>query len=305
MKDLLVKRTNTSFQDDPKTNINSSKSKISGTQPVTIKEVLKQKRSENIHANHRNRVKDKFYENGLSYFADHEILELLLFFSIPQADTNPTAHRLIKKFGSLKNVFDASIDNLLTIDGVGKNTALLIKLVPAIMHKYNLNSLKGIRELSNQILAKEFVSQIFKGVSNEEFYVICLNAKSEVIDMKDMSKGTANKVDVEIRKVTDYIIKHNCDRIIIAHNHPYGDPTPSNDDINMTHRIFNSCVLNDIDILDHIIYSPTGTYSFAEDGLMGTIKNTVLDLLRFQLNSDQYKKFSTSINEYVIKRADK
>lgn len=303
MKDILVKKTR-AFSAQTETPI--AVEQINKRQPKPNKSLnttqSRSKAIENIHANHRSRVKDKFYENGLGTFADHEVLELLLFFSIPQADTNPTAHKLIKKFGSLKNVFDASIDNLLTIDGIGKNSALLIKLVPEIMHKYNLNSIKKRQSLENQIIAKEFISQIFKGVPNEQFYVVCLNAKSEVIDMKEMSKGTPNKVDVEIRKLTDYIIKHDCDRIIIAHNHPHGDPTPSNDDINMTQRIFNSCVLNDIDILDHVIYSPTGTYSFAEDGLMTTIKNTILDLLRFQINNDQYKKFSTSIQKYIIKK---
>ena len=255
----------------------------------------------NIHANHRNRVKEKFYENGLNAFAEHEMLELLLFFSIPQADTNPTAHRLINKFGTLKNVLDASVDNLMTINGVGKNTALLIKLIPAIMRQYNKASTKDIQSLSNQIAAKQFVEKIFNGVPNEEFYVICLNAKSEVMDMKEMGTGTASRVDVQIRRITDYIIKHNCDRIIIAHNHPQSDATPSNDDISMTQKLFNSCVLNDIDILDHIIYSPTETYSFAEDGLMTKIKNAILEMLKFNIDKDQFRRLSTSIKEYIIK----
>jgi len=304
MREILVKRTDVPFEEDniipqqtPKTAVKEVPKKELNQKTITKKPI-----KENIHANHRSRVKEKFYVNGLDTFADHEVLELLLFYSIPQADTNPTAHRLMKKFGSLKNVFDASVENLMTVDGIGKNTALLIKLVPAVMHKYNLDSLKDIRTISNQLLAKDFVSQIFKGVPNEEFYVICLNAKSEVIDMNEIGTGTGSKVDVEIRRLTDYIIKHNCDRIIIAHNHPYGNSTPSHDDITMTHRIFNSCVLNDIDILDHIIYSPTGMYSFAEDGLLATVKNSVLELLKFQIDKEQFKRFSTSINEYVIKK---
>ena len=135
----------------------------------------------------------------------------------------------------------------------------------------------------------------------EEFYVICLNAKSEVTDIKEMGTGTSSRVDIQIRKITDYIIRNNCSRIIIAHNHPYGEAIPSNDDINMTRTLFNSCVLNDIDILDHLIYSPTGIYSFAEDGLMKTLKDSVLNMVKYNLNSEQFHKFSTSVNEYLIK----
>ena len=108
---------------------------------------------ENVHVNHRSRIKNKFVENGLSTFAEHEMLEMLLFFSIPQADTNPTAHRLIEKFGSLKGVFDANIDNLMAVDGVGTNSAILIKLFPALMREYNKQEIRQQNVLKNQTLA--------------------------------------------------------------------------------------------------------------------------------------------------------
>ena len=279
----------------------STKITNDNTTPVKTTPKTNKKKSSNIHENHRTRVKEKFENNGLNGFADHEVLELLLFYSIPQADTNPTAHKLINRFGSLKNVFDASMENLLSIDGVGKHTATLIKLIPEIMRFYNIDSARNITELSNQHLAKAFVSHLFKTSTVEEFYVICLNAKNEVMDMKEMGTGTGSRVDIQIRKITDYVIRNNCDRIIITHNHPQGEASPSNDDINMTKTLFNSCVLNDIDILDHIIYSPTDTYSFAEDGLMNTIKKYVLQIVKSNLNNEQYHKFSTSVPEYVIK----
>lgn len=256
---------------------------------------------ENVHVNHRSRIKNKFIETGFNSFAEHEMLEMLLFFSIPQADTNPTAHRLIEKFGSLKGVFDANLDNLMTVDGVGSNSAILIKLFPALMREYNKQESRQMNALINNNSAKKYVENLFVGVPNEEFYVICLNAKSEVVDMKEMGSGTASKVDIQIRKITDYVIRQNCDRIIIAHNHPAGTSKPSDDDLRMTHKLFNSCVLNDIDILDHIIYSPSDTYSFAEKGTLGKIKQIILDMLKFNIDKEQFTRFSTSIQEYLIK----
>lgn len=255
---------------------------------------------ENVHINHRSRLKNKFIDNGFSTFLEHEMLELLLFFSIPQADTNPTAHRLIEKFGSLKGVFDAPIDTLMTIDGIGTNSAILIKLLPSLMHEYLKQENREQLFIENQLQAKSYVEKLFSGVSLESFYVICLNAKSEIVDTKEMNSGTASKVDVQIRQITDYILKQNCDRIIITHNHPTGEKEPSNDDIRMTQKLFNSCVLNDIDILDHIIYSPSGIYSFAENGLMNQIKQSILNMLKLTIDKDQFMKFSTSVKEYLI-----
>ena len=260
-----------------------------------MKEIVKVKEKrirENIHINHRSRVKNKFIQNELTGFAEHEILELLLFYSIPQADTNPTAHRLIQEFGSLKGVFDAPLEALLSVKGVGENSAILIKLIPNIMRKYNLVQTKSRPKLNNQVNAKQYIEKIFQGSADEEFFVICLNSKSEVIDMKRMDKGTSTKVDVQIRKITDYVFKHNCSRIIIAHNHPDTTPEPSNDDIIMTQKVFNSCVLNDIDVIDHLIYSPTKIFSFAENGVMETIKKFVLNTLKYTIDSTKYQKFS-------------
>ena len=229
------------------------------------------------------------------------MLEMLLFYSIPQADTNPTAHRLIDHFGTIKGVFDASIDDLMTIDGVGTNSAILLKLMPALMREYNKIETRNIEVINNQHSAKKYAEKLFKGVPNEEFYVVCLNAKSEVVGMKEMGAGTSSKVDIHIRRITDYVIRQNCDRIIIAHNHPQGEKDPSNDDIKMTHKLFNSCVLNDIDILDHVIYSPSGCYSFAEHGVMSQIKKTILNMLKFNIEKEQFNRFSSSVKEYLIK----
>ena len=261
---------------------------------------MKTKSITNIHANHRNRVKKKFIESGLSSFADHEILELLLFYSIPQADTNKTAHNLINCFGSFNSVLEANIKDLTRIAGVGENSATLIKLCHAITRKYNLGNPKRRLLLNTQLEAMNFVSTQLKNLQTESFMVICLDSENGIIDTKEMSCGTSNKVMVNIREVTDYIIRNNCTRIIIAHNHPSGSPEPSNEDVLVTQRLVNSCMLNDIDIIDHIIYSPENLYSFTETGVLSLIKRTILNLLKFVIDKDKHDQLCAPSPNYQI-----
>lgn len=255
--------------------------------------------TENIHKDHRQRVRSKFIAGGLDGFAEHEILELLLFYSIPLQDTNPTAHRLINRFGSLNKVFQAPYDSLVEIKGVGETTAALIKLVPAIMQECNKLDLTNL-VLKNQLMAVDYFAGIYRGSPNEKFYVLCLNADNKVIDVKEMNSGSATKVDIKIRTITAYCLQQNCERIIISHNHPQADPRPSNEDVIMTEKIFSSCVLNDIDIVDHIIIAPDGYYSFAESGILKTIKEDVVEAMKFNLTKQQYQKFSSPITNYKI-----
>lgn len=262
--------------------------------------MMKNTPTENLHKNHRKRIKTKFLQSGLDGFTEHEILELLLYFSIPQADTNPTAHRLINTFGSLSGVLEASYDNLTSVVGVGEQSATLIKLIPAIMSEFNKNELKRA-VINNQKDAIKYLFNIFKGVTVEQFYVICINGKNEVISVKQMNTGSTNKVDVRIRSVTELCLKHNCNRIIIAHNHPESDAMPSVEDITMTERIFNSSVLNEIDIIDHIIISPHDSYSFAEAGVMQQIKHEIIELTKYNISKEAYNRMSSSTAKYVIK----
>lgn len=256
----------------------------------------------NIHKNHRSRVREKFIKNGLVPFDEHEILEFLLFYSIPQANTNPIAHKLIDEFGSLKSVLDASPDRLGSVKGVGERTATLINLVSGIVHAYNKLSAGEMKTISNQEMAKEYVSKVLTGLTEECLFVICLSPKCEILGTKELKSNSTSFIDVQIRDITNFALKHNCNRIILAHNHPLGTAEPSNDDLYMTKRIFSSSVLNDIDIIDHIIYADNDIYSFAEDGKMKEIKEEVLNALKYSLSKDQVKRFSTSTQEYIIKR---
>ena len=262
-------------------------------------------KEKNLHANHRSRVKQKFIKYGLAPFEEHEILELLLFFSIPQIDTNPLAHNLIREFGSLKEVLDAPLDRLKSVNGIGENSAILIRLLSSMLSKYGQLKTKQKTVLNNQNLAKSYVASLFNGVTNEQFYVICVNAKSEVVGVKELNNGSETKVDVDIRQLTNFVLQKKCDRILIAHNHPNGNPFPSDSDIGMTRKICNSCILNDIELLDHIIYSPYGVISFAEEGFIDAINQNLVSVLKFSTSRTELKSMKNNVTPYEIVRTNK
>lgn len=244
----------------------------------------------NIHANHRKRVKEKFLKTGLSGFAQHEILELLLFFAIPYSDTNPLAHELIRKFGSLDKVLDADSEQITEIPGVGEHTALLLKLVPALFNEYSKCKTKSFKTLAGFSEAIAFSKLLFAGLATEALSVICLDAKSNIISFKQIATGSFNKVPVAIRNITNFVLKNNCDRIIVAHNHPQGDAVPSDEDILFTNKLFYSCLLNDIDILDHIIVGKEKAFSFAHERLLSEIKLQVFKHFEIDKNNTIFKR---------------
>ena len=133
-----------------------------------------------IHKDHRSRVRDKFFNVGLGAFADHEILELLLFYSIPYKDTNPTAHELLKHFGSLENVFAASKEELVKVKGISDNSASLIKLIPALSAKLAKDQTKHYPHIRGWQDAIQFCGLLLNNETQENVYAICLDNKNEV-----------------------------------------------------------------------------------------------------------------------------
>ena len=173
-------------------------------------------KSENIHKDHRSRLKTQFIEYGLEPLTDVQKLELLLFYAIPQKDTNPIAHELISTFGSLKNVFKASYSQLMNVKGVKENTATLITLTNSMLNYTERPSSK--MTISSSSVAKEFVSKFYYNVDVEQFYVICLTKSNEVIKSFMIKSGTIDEVDVQIRTITQVALDCKCNKIIINNN---------------------------------------------------------------------------------------
>jgi DNA repair protein RadC len=208
---------------------------------------------EDIHKGHRERLKNRFLRNGLKDFEHHNILELLLFFGISMRDTNDIAHRLIREFGDIASVFDAPYEELCKVKGVGPNAATLIKLLPEISNVYldNANKKKKVYDSFENI--GEFLLPKFVGHTKEVVYVICLDGNLHIKNCTLLCEGTATSANIDIKKIVELSIRHNCHNIVISHNHPQGLPIPSAEDVRTTEHLIKALRMLGITLLDHII----------------------------------------------------
>ena len=285
-------------------NYNQSQNKSTDYAKIAITELKKIKnkkpKADNIHKDHRSRLKTQFIENGLSSLTDIQKLELLLFYAIPQKDTNPTAHELLDEFGSIKNILKADHKALTKIKGIKENSATLISLVGQMLN-YASQPTDKIN-LSSTSLAKEFASKFYVNVAVEQFYVICLTKSNEVIKSFMIKSGTTDEVDVQIRTVTEVALDSKCNKIIISHNHPNGKAQMSDEDCAFTYSIICSCMLNSIDVVDHIIVGTDKTISLQEQNILPKIKQRALNTI--QLPKDKTLFLSSLSANYIVDSID-
>ncbi len=217
------------------------------------------------HAGHRDRMRQKFsLENNTESYPSHVILEMLLFYSIPVADTNNLAHALINAFGSLKGVFDADYNQLLKVKGVGDRTATLIKLLPAVMQRYQEESLQTAQRISSTADAINIVRPKFIGKSDETMILICINNDGKILKISYISSGGSTFTKVDIRRITQELLLCKASSAIIVHNHPSGLCVPSAADILATNQIYEMLKSINTKLVDHIIITPDSHYSMAE-----------------------------------------
>ena len=221
---------------------------------------------ENIHEGHRKRMKERFMKSGLDDFAPHNVLELLLFYSIPRGDTYPIAHRLIDAFGSLSGVFDATPEELMKVSGVGESTAILISMIPQMARKYledkadAVNVVGGCGDIGAYLLPK------FVGRTNEALMMVSIDNKNKVISCSVVAEGTVDSAKVSRRKVMEEAMKVKATRVILAHNHPRGVAVPSAEDVAMTREIGRLFAQVGIELVDHIIIADDDYVSMAASG---------------------------------------
>lgn len=221
---------------------------------------------ENIHEGHRKRMKERFMKSGLDDFAPHNVLEFLLFYSIPRGDTNPIAHRLIDAFGSLSGVFDATPEELMKVSGVGESTAILISMIPQMARKYledkanAVNVVGGCGDIGAYLLPK------FVGRTNEALMMVSIDNKNKVISCSVVAEGTVDSAKVSRRKVMEEAMKVKATRVILAHNHPRGVAVPSAEDVAMTREIGRLFAQVGIELVDHIIIADDDYVSMAASG---------------------------------------
>lgn len=206
-----------------------------------------------MHEDHRKHTKNRFLTEGLENFEPHNVLELLLFYSIPQKDTNVLAHELINRFGSLSGVFDASFDDLLSVNGISEHTAVLIKLVPQLSRRYFLEKttgktmLKSIDDIGKYLVAR------YVDVTTETVLMILLDNKFGLMECVTVHEGSVNSSAITMRRLIETAMFKRASMVIIAHNHPSGVTIPSSDDLYTTREMKRAFDLVGIGMLAHII----------------------------------------------------
>ena len=222
-----------------------------------------------LHEGHRQRLKERFVnEEGLDYFDKHQVLELLLFYSIPYKDTNPIAHELLSKYGSLHGVFEADINDLEKTAGVGKNTAVLLSMIASLSRVYLKDKSLEKECLNSSIKSGDYFKSLFTGRYYEAFYVVCLDSQNKINKTILLQEGTINEAPVYPRLVVENALRYRADSVILAHNHPGGSLKPSRADIDTTSRIKEALQPIGIKVRDHIIVANQEYYSFADEGLI-------------------------------------
>lgn len=225
-----------------------------------------------VHDGHRERLRARFAEHGLESFNELNALELLLCYAIPRRDTNEIAHRLLDAFGSLSGVFQASMQELTSITGIGENAATLILMVPQIVKKAHVSKAKEIKIIRNSTDAGNYLLPYFLDEPDEIVMMLCLDNKRAVICYREMGRGVVNCVDANIRRMVETALKVKTTTVIVAHNHPNGVALPSREDDNFTRTLYRSLGLLGITLEDHIIVANDEFVSLADSGVMHLFK---------------------------------
>ena len=220
-----------------------------------------------LHDGHRQRKKQRFLQHGLDSFADHEVLELLLFYAIPRRDTNETAHRLLEHFGTLKAVLMASVEELQKVEGVGESAAAFLHLLQAV--GYRALRTAGDDTILNSVdSAGAYFQKLLRGERREVLYQVCLDAKGKVLSHKRLSSGTVSMAPVNVREVVENALYTDASGVLLAHNHPSGIALPSEDDRQITMQIRQALGTMGIELVDHIIVADNDFVSMAASGML-------------------------------------
>lgn len=203
--------------------------------------------------NHRQRVRDRFHKEGLENFNEVHVLELLLFYAIPQIDTKPIARELLDRFGSYTAVMEASASELETVAGIGKNAATFLNVVHAAGRYYQVQKVAGEKILDDVEKYGHYLLQRFYGKRRENVYLLCLDAKCKLLNCTWVGEGDVNSANIPIRRMVEIALAANATSVVLAHNHPSGIAVPSREDVLTTRQLATALGAMDIILADHIV----------------------------------------------------
>jgi DNA repair protein RadC len=223
---------------------------------------------DNSQDGHRQRLRDRFVKSGLSGFHDYEIIELLLTFSTPQRDVKDQGKDAIAAFGSLRGVLEAPTEELRKIKGIGPVNSLGIKVVHEVAREFLKQGLIKRPALDSAQAIFDYLYYSMRDLKNEIFKVLYLNSQNEILDSEDLFQGTVDSSVVWTREVVASAIKNSATGLIFVHNHPSGNPEPSESDKEVTRDLVYAGRIMQIKVLDHIIIGENRYFSFAGAGLI-------------------------------------
>ncbi|MBT5077405.1 MAG: DNA repair protein RadC [Candidatus Marinimicrobia bacterium] len=217
---------------------------------------------------HYANLRQRFLQNDIDGFLDYEVIELLLKLADNRRDQKSTAKQLIEEFQSLKGVLEASPIQLEKVVGVGPANIFGIKLVHSVSRRYLKNQILNKEVISSSIDIKNYLIHSLRDKSRENFGLILLNGRNEILDFVIIFEGTLTSSAVYPREVIKLVLERDAAAIILVHNHPSGNPNPSKEDISITKRLIDGCKLIDVHVHDHLIIAGNEITSLADKGLM-------------------------------------
>lgn len=222
-----------------------------------------QGKKENIHKGHRLRMREAFFEHGFDGLNDHEVLEMLLYFVLPQRDTNEIAHDLIKYYGSLAAVLEADREDLVKHAYVTDNVAFLIKMILPLYKRYmeNVNDKKKLTDTEEIV---KFLRAKYADTNNECVYALFFDPEYHLIACRKLNEGDISSSVFDLRKLARFALESKSTSVIISHNHPHGITLPSREDVAITESSYKLLKSLKVQLLDHIIVSETSHSSMVK-----------------------------------------
>ena len=221
-----------------------------------------------IHDKHRERMRQRFIDSEGTGFEEYQLLELLLYNSIPRGDTNSMAHELINTFGGLKEVFDAPIHELKNVKGLGDRSAFSIKLAQKLAAAYIAPSKKRSIIIGNSETVGEYLVPKYLGIHEEIIFMLSVDGKGKLLGCDEICRGNINSAEISFRKIVEVAISRKAVGVIISHNHPSGVAMPSQEDGNTTREMKKALALVNVTLMDHIIVADSDWISLADSGLL-------------------------------------
>lgn len=220
-----------------------------------------------IHDGHRERKREQFIRCGAESFAEHELLELLLFYAVPRKDTNVIAHALIDRFGGLQGVLSAPLEELVRVPGIGKNAAVLLRLVGPMYRQAMIFASDHEVVLDTRERIGNYFRDVLTAHTTEVMYQLCLDAKGRKLNMSKVGEGSVDSMSLNVRKIIENALHTRAVMVALAHNHPSGVALPSEEDRVATAMVREALDNIGVRLVDHFIVADNDCISMAESGL--------------------------------------